>query len=197
MVNHYFEFLTQEFFFSLLHFFLFTYKWKLVGNYRTKQTSTQLSIASSRLALCQHRLIIPIIAAFYSGRLVPSQLCQPAKPLLFFATPFHCGLVVAQWLRAYCCKKNARNSVHFYDFRSSLFPGVVFAGSSCPKCPAFGCASFAFQASTLIETGVKSSQQTKLFSQCNKKHLTFIKKMIIDQGAEWAFHPSIIGVIIC
>ena len=126
MVNHYFEFLTQEFFFSLLHFFLFTYKWKLVGNYRTKQTSTQLSIASSRLALCHHRLIIPIIAAFYSGRLVPSQLCQPAKPLLFFATPFHCGLVVAQWLRADCCKKTheiqyiSTISDRLYSWASSL-----------------------------------------------------------------------------
>lgn len=46
LVNHYFEFWTQElFFFSFAFFFLFTYKWKLVGNYRTKQT-TQLSIAS-------------------------------------------------------------------------------------------------------------------------------------------------------
>ena len=128
--------LTQELFVSLFIFFLFT-KGNRSGNYRTKQTTP---LASSLPCVTNAPSTSPALA--WSSR--PVSALSTLHPFLHC----HCG-----WLRAYCWEKSTKFSA-FLPSQDIFIPPGVFAGSPCPKCPAFGCPSFAFRAP--FENGVRS-----------------------------------------
>jgi hypothetical protein len=101
---------------------------------------------------------------------------------------------------------NLQNLCSFFSpsFGTFLLPpciqrSVIFAGPPCPKCPAFGCASFAFDSNR----SQKLPEQTRLFGQCDQNHLTFCqgdrRSLISARNGLFhrSFHHWCVFIIIC
>lgn len=159
------------FFLLLFLHFSFFYKRKLVAKLQNRANYAQspssrgpfISVVSSRL----------------------SQLCQPAKPLLFFflAMPLW-AFVVADCLVPTVAKKKklTKFGVRFYHaFRAVFIPGrrttsLCLPDPSRPKCPAFFWLSaplFCLSGALVEIRRRRLPQQTKPFSQCDQKPLDF------------------------
>lgn len=162
LVNRYFQFVTQELncsfslslFFCIFSLSLF-YKWKMVGKLQNK--ANYAAIATSH-AWCQQHRLVPVIIELplvWSSRPVPSQLCQPSKPLLLFI--FFLWYISTTTLhseeRDLCWTAMSKMSCCFW-LRLRLLCLALHRHFDSNR-------------------GQKFPEQTRLFGQCDQNHLTF------------------------